>query len=148
MKLLLIVAACAVPLLARADIYKSVDTNGNVTYSSTPMPGARKLNLEPLPTMEPAKDFPRVDREMQRSRDDTRRKILEDELAEEKRALQTAKQSLSDAESAPEVYRGQDGKTYRNVAKYDANVKAAQDEIDLHSKNIEAIETELSKLPR
>ncbi|MGA9666372.1 MAG: DUF4124 domain-containing protein [Gallionella sp.] len=143
---------CACPMLAQADIYKSVDADGHVTYSSTPLAGGKKLNLEPLPTMLPpanASDgFPRVDSETQKGRDATRRKILQDELDAEKKALDAAKQNLSDAESNPDVYKGQDGKTYRNVAAYDAKVKPLQDEVDLHTKNIEALETELSKLPK
>ncbi len=65
-----------------------------------------------------------------------------------RKLLEAAKQNLSDAESTPEVYKGQDGKTYRNVAKYDEKVKPLQDEVDLHTKNVEALETELSKLPK
>lgn len=143
---------CACPILAQADIYKSVDADGHVTYSSTPIAGGKKLNLEPLPTMLPpakASDgFPKVDSETQKGRDDARRKILQDELDEEKKALEAAKQKLSDAEATPEVYKGQDGKTYRNAAKYDEKVKPLQDEVDLHTKNIEALETELTKLPK
>ena len=143
---------CACPILAQADIYKSVDADGHVTYSSTPIAGGKKLNLEPLPTMLPpakASDgFPKVDSETQKGRDDARRKILQDELDEEKKALEAAQQKLSDAEATPEVYKGQDGKTYRNVAKYDEKVQPLQDEVDLHTKNIEALETELSKLPK
>ena len=143
---------CTCPMLAQADIYKSVDADGHVTYSSSPIAGGKKLNLEPLPTMvPPAKvpaGFPKVDSETQKGRDDTRRKILQDELDAEQKLLETAKQSLSDAASTPDVYRGQDGKTYRNVAKYDEKVKPLQDEVDLHTKNVEALQTELSKLPK
>jgi hypothetical protein len=147
-KIALALALCALPCLAQADIYKSVDADGNVTYSSSPSPGAKKLNLEPLPTMQPVKEFPKVDRETQKARDDTRRKILEDELASEKKLLETAKQNLADGESNPEVFRGENGKIYRNVAKYQEKIKPLQDEVDLHTKNIEAIETEISRLPR
>jgi hypothetical protein len=139
---------------AQAEIYKSVDSEGHVTYSSTPMKGSRKLNLEPLPVMESPHssrdgeptEFPTVTKQTQHNRDETRRKILEDELASEQKLLDQAKQNLQLAQDTPEVYHGQDGKTYRNVAKYEANVKAAQDQVDLHEKNIEAIKTELSGL--
>ena len=71
---------------AQADIYKRVDENGHVTYSSTPIKDGKKLHLEPLPTMAPppkarsskdASDL-RVYSKTQNQRDDTRRKILED----------------------------------------------------------------------
>ena len=139
--------------LAQAEIYKYVDSQGRVTYSSTPMRGAKKLNLEPLPTMEAPRahmesqsEFPKVNEETQRKRDDTRRQILENELASEQKLLDTAKEKLQIAKDTPMVYRTKDGKTFRNVAGYEANVKAAQEQVDLHEKNIEAIRTELSQL--
>jgi hypothetical protein len=151
MKQYLFAVLCFSPMLVQAEIYKAVDADGHVTYSSSPIAGGKKLNLEPLPTMlPPAKgsEFPRVDSQTQRGRDDTRRKILQDELDAEKKLLKTATQNLSDAASNPDVYRGQDGKTYRNVAAYDAKVQPLQDEIDLHTRNIQAIETELSRMSK
>lgn len=143
---------CVCPLLAQADIYKAVDADGHVTYSSTPIKGGKKLNLEPLPTMKPtppvSSGFPKVDGETQRGRDDTRRKILQDELDAEQKLFESANQALTEAESNPEVFKGQDGRTYRNVAKYDEKVKPLQEQVDLHKKNIEALKSELSKLPK
>ena len=139
---------------AQAEIYKSVDSEGHVTYSSTPMKGSRKLNLEPLPVMESprphsdseSESFPKVNKQTQRNRDDTRRTILMNELESEQKLLDDAKKNLQVAKDTPQVYRGKDGKTYRNVAKYESTVKAAEDQVSLHEKNIEAIQTELSRL--
>ena len=138
------------PLLVQADIYKSIDEDGRVTYSSTPIKGGEKLNLPPLPTMlPPAKasspgNFPKVDEQTQKERDDKRRKILEEELVAEQELLAEARQNLEDA--SPEIFKGADGKTYRNVAKYEEKTKAMAEQIEQHEKNIEAIKTELSKL--
>jgi len=152
MKRFLFAMLCVSPYLAQAEIYKAVDEDGHVTYSSSPIKGGKKLNLEPLPTMKPvtpaSASFPRVDGETQRGRDDTRRKILQDELDAEQKLLESANQALTEAESNPEVFKGQDGRTYRNVAKYDEKVKPLQEQVDLHKKNIEALMTELSKLPK
>ncbi len=142
---------CLCPLLAHADIYKYVDKDGHVTYSSTPIKGGKKITLEPLPTMQPPRmatpgDFPKVDSATQKSRDDARRKILQDELDAEEKLLEEARQKLKEGEETPEVYRGKDGKTYRNVAKYEEKIKALQEQVDLHSQNVEALKTELSKL--
>lgn len=137
---------------AQAEIYKRVDEDGHVTYSSTPLKGAQKLQLEPLPTMPPPpkartpQNFPRVNAETQNRRDDTRRKILEDELATEQGALTEARRQLEEAEANPEVYRGPDGKTYRNVAKYEEKVDAAKEAMRAHEKNVEALQTELANL--
>jgi hypothetical protein len=149
----LLAVLCVCPMLVHAEIYKSVDENGHVTYSSTPLKGGKKLNLEPLPTMVPPanvqapEDFPKVDNETQKGRDDTRRKILQDELNSEQKLLDEATQNLKDGESKPEVFKGQDGRTYRNVAKYDEKIKTLQEQVDLHKNNVEALKTELSKLP-
>ena len=148
----LLAALCVCPMLVHAEIYKSVDENGHVTYSSTPLKGGKKLNLEPLPTMVPpanvqsSEGFPRVDTETQRGRDDTRRKILQDELNAEQKLLDVATQNLKDGESNPEVFKGKDGKTFRNVAKYDEKIKTLQEQVDLHKNNVEALKTELSKI--
>jgi len=151
--LLAIMILC--PALAQAEIYKAVDADGHVTYSSTPLKGGKKIILEPLPTMVPParprsaaspENFPRVDGETQKGRDDTRRKILQDELMTEEKLLDEARQKLKEGEAAPEVYRGQDGRTYRNVAKYEEKIKMLNDQVEMHQKNIEALNTELSKL--
>lgn len=152
----LLALLCACPVLAQAEIYKFVDSDGHVTYSSTPIKGGKRIFLEPLPTMEPParprsvttteEGFPRVDDATQKNRDDARRKILEDEMATEQKLLAEAREKLQVAEDTPMVYRGKDGKTYRAVAQYEENVKAAKEEVSLHEKNVEALKVELSKL--
>ena len=151
------------PMFAQAEIYKAVDANGHVTYSSTPIKGGKKIVLEPLSTMAPPsprpaaspEGFPKVDGATQRGRDDTRRRILQDELSTEEKLLNEAKQALKAGEENPEVFKMVVGKrpdgspiieTRRNVAKYDEKIKSLNDQVDLHQKNIEALKTELSKL--
>jgi predicted RNase H-like nuclease (RuvC/YqgF family) len=90
--------------------------------------------------------FPKVDGETQKSRDATRRKILQDELDTEQKLLEEARNNLDEA--SPEVFKGKDGKTYRNVASYEEKVKPLQEQVDLHTRNIEALKTEMSKLPK
>jgi Domain of unknown function (DUF4124) len=151
--LFVLCCSAAFAVSAQADIYKRVDEEGHVTYSSTPIKGGKKLHLEPLPTMQPpqqkgrnAEGFPKVDSQTQSRRDDTRRKILQDELATEQQALDDARRKLQEAQDTPEVYKGAGGKTFRNVAKYEENVSAAQEEVRNHEKNVEALKTELSNL--
>ena len=159
----LLVALCICPLPVQAEIYKSVDADGHVTYSSSPLKGGKRIILESTssssssyssPTPAPRKraegssprDFPRVDGATQRGRDDTRRRILEEELATEERLLVEARQNLKAGEANPEMFKGKDGKTYRNVAKYDEKLKTLNDQVELHQDNVEALKTELSKL--
>lgn len=160
--LLAMISLC--PILAQAEIYKAVDEDGHVTYSSTPIKGGKKIILEPLSTMVPParsssaaspEDFPKVDSATQKDRDATRRKILQDELEAEEKLLEEAQQKLKEGEETPEVYQVVVGKrpdgspivaTRRNVAKYEEKIKTLQEQVDLHSNNVEAIKIELSKL--
>jgi hypothetical protein len=157
-RLTLLCSAVAFAGSVQAEIYKRVDKDGNVTYSSAPLKGAKKLELEPLPTMlaqpvpskarknsESSSDL-RVNSETQNRRDDTRRKILEDELATEERALEEARTKLQEAEDNPEVFKSSTGQTFRNVAKYEEKVNAAQDDVKSHENNIKALKTEISNL--
>jgi hypothetical protein len=138
-------------LSAHAEIYKRVDDEGHVTYSSTPIKGGKKLHLEPLPTMAPPKpnkasEEMRVNSETQTRRDDTRRKILQDELDTEQKALEEARTRLQEAKDNPEISKGPNGQTFRNMAKYEEKVNAAQEEVTNHEQNVEALQTELSNL--
>jgi hypothetical protein len=132
---------------AQAEIYKSVDAEGHVTYSSTPSKGAKKLGLEPLPRPSQSShessshsagtrnnnspsDFPKVDSSTQKSRDRTRQKILADELATEEKLLAEARASLKQGE----------------ISRAEGKLRALHEEVTLHEKNVIALKTELSHL--
>lgn len=155
---------CVCPALTQAEIYKSVDEDGHVTYSSTPIRGGKKIILEPLPTMPPPparsssaaspEGFPKVTGATQKERDEKRQKILTDELRSEEKLLEEAKQNLREGEEKPEVFQVVVGKkpdgspiveTRRNVVKYEEKIKALTEQVESHQKNIEALKTELSK---
>lgn len=158
-------ASCCLLLLglspiAQAQIYKRIDANGQVTYSNIPSKGAIKLDIEPTippsntaPAQRPSRaktptpaDFPRVDRETQNQRDDKRKQILQSELDNEKKALEEANQAYAEGKAKPEVYRGANGKTFRNVAKYQQKMQDLQADVDLHKNNIELLQKELATL--
>jgi hypothetical protein len=154
LRLFLIIGSLCFIGIAHAEIYKRVDADGHVTYSSEPLKGSHKLQLKPLPTMTArpraqvrntdSADFPRVDSATQKSRDNTRRQILEDELASEEKALSEARQKFQEGAENPEVYMSKDGKTYRNVAKQEEKMAGLQDQVLMHEKNIAALKTEIS----
>ncbi|HXZ97350.1 MAG TPA: DUF4124 domain-containing protein [Burkholderiales bacterium] len=131
---------------AKADIYKKVDEDGRVTYSNVPSKGAQKLNLEPLNTVPSGKpgaetsgNFPKVDAETQKSRDEVRRQILENELSQEMAQLEEAKKALAEAES---TRLGSE----RNYQRYLERVQPFKDEVDKHQKNVDALKEELAGL--
>lgn len=139
---------------AHAEIYKRVDANGHVTYSSEPLKGSKKLYLKPLATMPGSRnserstpeDFPKVDNQTQIRRDATRRIILEDERASEERLLAASREKLNQLENNPEPIVGPDGVPFRKSIKYTEDLKAAQDLVTLHEQNIRALNTEISNL--
>jgi len=66
------------------------------------------------------------------------------ELEQEKQALEHAKQLYEEAQNTPEVYKGANGKTFRNVAKYDEKLHVIEAEIQAHERNIELLNKELN----
>ncbi|MFA6013901.1 MAG: DUF4124 domain-containing protein [Gallionellaceae bacterium] len=150
---------------AQAEIYKRVDADGHVTYSSTPLKGSQILILSPLPkTVAPARtsntaprttpnvransggtNFPRVDTSTQKKRDNTRKQILHDELASEESALREARLNLQKGVETPEVYIDKDGKVYSDTEKQQDKLGELKEQIRLHENNINALKSELSR---
>lgn len=140
--------------LTYAEIYKRVDTQGHVTYSSEPIKGGKKLNLKPLAAIPndnttrrgTPEDFPKVDTQTQKSRDATRRIILEDELATEEKLLTTAKDKVKDLVASTPPLIDVNGIPFNNSAPHAESLKAAQDSVSLHEQNIKALRKEISGL--
>jgi multidrug resistance efflux pump len=131
---------------AKADIYKKVDEDGRVTYSNVPSKGAQKLNLEPLntvpsskPSTQPPGNFPKVDAETQKSRDNVRRQILENEMAQEMTQLDDAKKALAEAEA---TRLGSE----RNYQRYLDRIQPLKEAVAEHQKNVDALKEELAGL--
>jgi hypothetical protein len=62
MKTSLVLVFCLVPILAAAEIYKSVDNEGNVLFSDKPTPGAKKIPEQLTPTYSPSPPaLPKID---------------------------------------------------------------------------------------
>lgn len=148
---LLVIPIFSFPGWSQADIYKLVDKNGHVTYSSEPIKGAKRLDMKPLPTVPGQRsaqrgtpeDFPKVDNQTQKKRDEKRRIILEDELATEEGLLATARENLKNLENSPEISANPD--TASNPVNT-IKLKEAQDQVNSHEQNIKALRTEISNL--
>lgn len=148
-----IIALLLLTPMAHAEIYKSVGPNGQVTYSSAPTKGAKKLNLgkpfkppvsarnNPTPT-----HFPKIDAATQKNRDHARNKILENELAMEQKLLGETHQQLSDSTANPELYTGGDGKAAPDPVRHSEKMNALQRRIKVHEQNIDALKAELPRL--
>lgn len=144
-----------------AQLCKYVDDSGHVTYSDSPVKGAKKSNCFEAPPVPPAPPpaasramtapppasaqpappggLPNVDPSTQKRRDESRRKILEDELAVEEKALAQARKDLADGEA---TRLGDE----RNFQRYLDRVQGLKDRVSQHERNIGALKRELSNL--
>lgn len=153
----------SVSLDVLAETCKYVDSEGNATYANYPVRNARKvLCFDATPATEPEpqkpaaavkkaapkdldaprqRGFGRVDRNTQRSRDEGRRQILEDELTDELRLLEQARQSLSADVNARDY-----GALLRDTRSGSDRTQPLREAVELHQRNIEAIENELKRI--
>lgn len=158
---------------AWATVYRCIGANGSTIYTDDPAQGH---NCAPLradlpvstvpargaqsttpqsPAATPAAPFPQVSPDAQRRRHDTRRQILESELASEQRALAEAQERLhiEETRDAPEdrVIRARPeggSRAVINLGRREARLQPFRDQVELHQRNIEALERELRGLTR
>src|SRR3954466_7970716 len=144
----MLVLAC-LSSLAHAEMWKCIDTDGNTRYTNVKgdAKGCKGLNLEPIntapappkaPQQKPA-NFPSVDSDTQRQRDAGRRKILEQELAQEQQQLDTSKKQLAEQK---DVRLG----TEKNYARVEERLKPYEDKVKLHEVNVESLRKELANV--
>jgi hypothetical protein len=134
--------------LAHADMWKCIDTDGNTRYTNVKgdAKGCKGLTMEPLNTAPPPRvpqqkpaNFPSVDSDTQRQRDAGRRKILEQELAQEQQLLDTSKKQLAEQK---DVRLG----TEKNYARVEERLKPYEDKVKLHEVNVESLRKELANV--
>lgn len=145
---------------AQTDVYLCVDGSGKKEYKNNgvtkgckrvdlpgitmiPAPPVRKAAVVQTAAVRPApntpSDFPRVDSDTQKTRDNDRRQILLDEMKSEEQKLSALKKEFNSGE--PER-RGDE----RNYAKYQERVALMKDDIHRAEKNIEALKREIGNL--
>jgi hypothetical protein len=143
---------------AQAETCKFLDSEGHVIYSNTPNAppkGAKKIKCfdDPGPKAAPAaakpaspqagspgqEKLPRIDEQTQKARDSDRRRILEQELADEQSKLAEAKKQLEEQEA--QRVGGE-----KNYQRYLDRIQPFQATVAGHERNIEAIKRELSEL--
>lgn len=164
-KQIIFICACLTtfifPLVSHAEIYKHVDAEGRVTYSNVKIKGSTKLNLEPADTsfgtntsketkpsssQSAPKNFPNVDSATQKSRDNARKEILLSELASEKQALEEAKKAYEEGKANPEAFRTPTGGIRRNLVRYEEKMEKLQADVNVHQRNVELLEKEISNI--
>ena len=142
-----------------ATLCKYVDDKGHVTYSDGVVKGATKASCfeaPPVPPPPPPQKatapsstapaatpgpggLPNVDPATQKKRDESRRKILETELATEEQALAGARKALAEGEAV----RYGDEKNYQ---RYLDRIQGLKDRVAQHERNVAALKQELANL--
>ncbi len=131
-----------------AEIWECVDERGNKRFTNikSEAKGCRLLNVTPPNTVPGVKpqartprpaDFPRVDGETQKQRDTDRRKILEQELANEEKLLAQARKDLAEQES---IRLGSE----RNYQRVLDRLEPYKKKVKLHEDNIANLKRELA----
>ncbi len=144
-------------------IYRYLDDGGGVTYTNIPaqlpkkgvekinvvipapatpsgMQGDVKLPSAPTVKLKPVVpiNFPKVDSQTQKKRDQSRKQILDDELESEEKSLATARKALAEGESVKL------SATDKNHQKYVARLQGLKETVSLHEKNVEALKKEIA----
>ncbi|MCW5624118.1 MAG: hypothetical protein KIT73_05295 [Burkholderiales bacterium] len=139
MRFVIALALC-VPLhsWAAAQTCKYVQPDGQVMYSNVPQKQARLVMcFDPMPETPPSKPpskpadtkkkddrtFPRIDAETQRRRDGDRRRILEQELADEQRLLDEARRLHATSPDAS-------GASQKSVLTHERNIASIRRELE------------------
>ncbi|HUW27155.1 MAG TPA: DUF4124 domain-containing protein [Sulfuriferula sp.] len=148
MKAVLLIIGLVISLPVHAEIYKYVDESGQVTYTNLPKRGAKRLDLGPVATsIAPARkkevsspaNFPRVDSNTQRKRDDLRRSVLQDELRTEER-------NLAEATAAQKTGEALRSGEQPGSASWRARSDKLRDIVKRHEDNISALKKELASI--
>lgn len=150
---LLVFLAFALPV--RAEIWECVDSSGNKRFTNVKAEaaGCKPMNLPPVssvPAPKPAAKpgekpaaapggFPKVDPTTQQQRDTDRRKILEQELANEEKLLEQARKELAEQEST----RLGNERNYQRVLD---RLEPFKKKVALHESNVANLRKELSSL--
>lgn len=156
--MVLLLATVAGHVHAQSEVFLCVDEHGKKEYKNTGTTnGCKKIDLPSLttvpappkravtqtaavkPTASASSDFPKIDSNTQRARDNDRRQILLDEMRSEEKKLANLRKEFNNGE--PER-RGDE----RNYAKYQERVATLKDDIGRSERNIEALKRELGNL--
>lgn len=131
---------------ARADndVYVCTDANGVKVFTDVSSKGCKKEDLPGLTTFPVTKktnaaptNFPKVDPSIQKRRDDERKQILHDEMANEQKKLDDLNAEYNNGQ--PDRQGNE-----KNYAKYLERTQNLKDEITRSQQNIDALQREIN----
>ncbi|MEW8646435.1 MAG: DUF4124 domain-containing protein [Candidatus Thiodiazotropha endolucinida] len=136
-------------LLQAGDVYRSVDAEGNVTYTDTPPKTdstVEKIEIQPGPSEASRLDTEERNAAIRKAMEEARAKRLEKKASREER-LSKAREELEDAEADLERTKelGDDDRQYlsggrsRIKPEYFDRIKEAEDKVEAARKNFKEI---------
>lgn len=150
MKKVILFTILAASMSAHAQTIYKYQKNGVTVYSNTPAKGATKVDLPPITVVAARPDTGSTHNtgtakhhgmpdtsDAQKTREQKRSDVLEEELRREQAELEKAEKTLVEQESM----RGGDEKNYQKVLD---RVQPYKDAVTLHKKNIESIKKEIA----
>ena len=129
--------------LSGSDMYKCTAKSGNMSYFNVPDGAAEGAPAaRPSPAARPATSpspasFPKIEAGTQKSRDELRRKVLQDELASEEKLLAEAKRAWADGTPPPLPDEKGDAQKYAD------RIARLRQAVQLHERNVDALKREL-----
>lgn len=153
---LMLCVAASGHVFAQSDVYLCIDENGKKEYKNTGVTkGCKKIDLPGIttfaapPVKTPAApsgkslvapvDFPKVDGNIQKERDNDRKQILQKELKTEQQKLEVLKKEYNNG--VPDRLGSE-----RNYAKYQERVRLMQEDIHRSERNVEALNREIGNI--
>lgn len=142
---------------AQSGVYLCIDKNGKKEYKNTgETRGCKKIDLPDIttfaapapkaPAAAPSRkstaapsDFPKVDSNVQKERDNDRKQILQNELKTEQQKLENLQKEYKNGQ--PDRLGSE-----RNYAKYQERVKLMEEAIHRSQRNIEALNREIGNM--
>lgn len=139
---------------AWAEIYKSIDAEGHITYSNLKSNSVHQLEIDSNASVigKPSSNkrsvltdsYSKVDKDTQRQRDMKRQEILLNELSAEQSSLVQAKKAYAEGVENTEVFKTPGGSAKHNASKFQEKIQALQEEVSSHQKNVELLQKEIN----
>ena len=146
------------PLSTIPNLATAVGSPEKSTKKAAERPAAKPAVAIVTPRMQPTR-IASIDRETQKGREDVRRGILQDELAQEEKSLADARKAVLEerqnpmliavvrvAQQATEPTPAQQAEMRANIDRASGRIRGLQATVAEHEKNVEALRKELGSL--
>ncbi len=140
---LLLVVLIFFSVQLQAEVYKQIDTNGNITYTNVPSGNGKKLDLPAIVVVPSTKSEEIDDRIIKRRESvkiDDKREELNRKISDEENRLNEVKNEYKDGE--PDRLGSE-----RNYQRYLNRVERLREEINVRERNLNLLREEARKIP-